>query len=248
MLRKLLRYEFTYYFRVFPPFYLVLGVLSLILGLTQPDGAFIDGPESVSLMVLGILYACLVVALFTIWLVMVIQRFRDNVLRDEAYLTLTLPVPVWTLTASKAASALCMFLLTLAAVVLSMLIAIAVNDPGRVALQWKEILAALSGVNGGMVAAGVLVGLIFILQQLFLAYAAMTAGRILPRFGGIAAWAAYLAVLILAVEPAVGAAYRAAGAAAFMPRLLAAGAVDLAFAALFFFVTNLLLKHTVNLE
>jgi hypothetical protein len=179
---------------------------------------------------------------------MVIQRFRDNLLRDEAYLTLTLPAPVWTLTASKAAAALCMFLLTLAAVALSIVIAIAVNDPGRLPELYSDALTVLSQAGGGTIIAGILVGLIFIIQQLLLAYAAMTAGRILPRFGGIAAWAAYLAVLILAVEPAVGAAVRAAGGAHGVPGLLAGGAVELAFAALFFCLTNLLLKRTVNLE
>jgi hypothetical protein len=246
MLRKLLRYEFKFYFRILPPFYLVLAVLSILMGLTQPSGAFFDGPEIISVMVFGILYGCMIVALFTIWLVMVIQRFRDNLLRDEAYLTLTLPAPVWTLTASKAAAALCMFLMTTAAVVLSAVISVAVNDASGIPEIIEQSRLALSGFSAATLILGALVGLITIVQQLCLIYAALTASRILPRFGGIAAWAAYLAVGILAVQPVSEAVYRLAGPD--VSGLLAVGAVELAFAALFFCLTNLLLKHTINLE
>jgi hypothetical protein len=187
------------------------------------------------------------VALFTINLIMVIQRFRDNLLRDEAYLTLTLPAPVWTLTASKAIAALAVFVMTTLAVILSMVLALAVNDFSRLPEAFGELLALLSRYNTGMIIAGAVVVLIAIIQQFFLMYAAMTAGRILPRFGGIAAWAAYLIVLTLVVQPVTQAVYDLAGLAT-VSGVLATGAVELAFAALFFCLTNLLLKRTVNLD
>ena len=86
MLGKLLKYELTAPSRVFIPLYIAILVVSIVNGLSlNLEILNIQGLATIVLM-------CLFISLFVITIVVTIQRFNKNLLKDEGYLMFTLPV------------------------------------------------------------------------------------------------------------------------------------------------------------
>ena len=95
MLGKLLKYELKATSRVFIPLYIAILVVSIINGLSLNLEIFnIQGLATIILM-------CLFISLFVITIVVTIQRFNKNLLKDEGYLMFTLPVSSKHLVLSK---------------------------------------------------------------------------------------------------------------------------------------------------
>ena len=95
MLGKLLKYELKATSRVFIPLYIAILVVSIINGLSLKLEIFnIQGLATIILM-------CLFISLFVITIVVTIQRFNKNLLKDEGYLMFTLPVSSKHLVLSK---------------------------------------------------------------------------------------------------------------------------------------------------
>ena len=95
MLGKLLKYELKATSRVFIPLYIAILVVSIINGLSLNLEIFnIQGLATIILM-------CLFISLFVITIVVTIQRFNKNLLKDEGYLMFTLPVSSKSLVLSK---------------------------------------------------------------------------------------------------------------------------------------------------
>jgi hypothetical protein len=90
------------------------------------------------------------------------------------------------------------------------------------------------------------IGLLVIVQQLFLIYACMTVSQLAPRFRGLIGFAVYMAVLTLVESPL----------SALVNEMLAEGTLKLwiraamlaVFAAVCFIAAVKLLEHTFNLE
>jgi TM2 domain-containing membrane protein YozV len=257
MLRKLLRYEFKALLRILPALYLALLVVAVAAGVSQRiagdevQGNIVSSVNIPTLLVnaLGIM----LFVLFTVNLVVVIHRFRDNLLKDEGYLMFTLPVSEWKLAASKGIAALCMFLLTGITWFLSLLVFGFITDPGEMLEQLPSLGEMLSGLDPLQLIIGTVTVLVVILQQIYLAYAAMTVSQLVPRFRGLAGFGVYLAVMIF-VEYPITKAVRSLFYSypsdlfrepVFLPVILL---LEAAFAALYLWGTSWLLKHTVNLE
>lgn len=95
MLGKLLKYELKATSRVFIPLYIAILVVSIVNGLSLNLEIFnIQGLATIVLM-------CLFISLFVITIVVTIQRFNKNLLKDEGYLMFTLPVSSKHLVLSK---------------------------------------------------------------------------------------------------------------------------------------------------
>ena len=95
MLGKLLKYEFRATGRTFLPF---LGALLLVSGISRLFGEISARGQNESmtteiLYVVGIVISSLLImAVLVVTFMLMIQRFRKNLLGDEGYLMLTLPV------------------------------------------------------------------------------------------------------------------------------------------------------------
>ena len=86
MLGKLLKYELKATSRVFIPLYIAILIVSIVNGLSlNLEILNIQGLATIVLM-------CLFISLFVITIVVTIQRFNKNLLKDEGYLMFTLPV------------------------------------------------------------------------------------------------------------------------------------------------------------
>lgn len=149
MLGKLLKYELKSTSRRLGVIYLIILVLSLVIGISGRSlfsGMFTTTFNFDDVMVFNgipfviilITYFIFVVALAVITLVVIVERFYKNMLMREGYLMHTLPVPTWMLVASKTISALIWDVLGGAVIILSLVI-IAVS--GGV---WKTIMTELS--------------------------------------------------------------------------------------------------------
>jgi hypothetical protein len=245
MLGKLLRHEFKALLRIMPVLYLALlglavaaGVSGRITGNWGPNGHTLNLFEQGPIVLFGIL----IFGQFVVNLAIVIQRFRDNFLKDEGYLMFTLPVPEWELAASKAIAALGTFLLTCAAAVLSLLICGFIGDSGNMQEALSVFWARLSATGPDRVIFGIATGLVGIFQQLCLIYASMTVSQLVPRFRGFAGFGVY-AVVMFAVEQPITRAVFSLNDSLFVFFFLEA-----VFAALYLWCVSWLLKHTFNLE
>lgn len=95
MLGKLLKYELKATARVFIPLYIAILIVSVVNGLSlNSDMLSIQGLATLILV-------CLFISLFVITIVVTIQRFNKNLLKDEGYLMFTLPVSSKSLILSK---------------------------------------------------------------------------------------------------------------------------------------------------
>ncbi|MDR0377171.1 MAG: hypothetical protein LBH70_05195 [Spirochaetaceae bacterium] len=255
MLGKLLRYEFKALLRIMPALYLALqapalaaGINSLRLGFSPATTDILEQGRITS--VLYTIWPMMFSALIVVNLALVILRFRDNFLKDEGYLMFTLPVPTWQLVASKATAALCTFLLTGIAGILSWLLFGLIIDPGNILkftlLMFQQDLARWNGADYASLIIGAVISLTIIFQQLCLMYAAMTVSQLVPRFRSLAGFGVYLAVLFILEYPLTRAVLTLPMTG--VPRLLVITLIEAAFAAFYLWCTSWLLKHTLNLE
>jgi hypothetical protein len=238
---KLLKYEFRYYFRVLPPLYIAIMIATLVARIqekTLRDGT----PFLLPLSVLG----ALIIAMAVITVILIIQRFTNNFMKDPGALMFTLPVTVWALTASKAIASFCMVLLGALAVAASGIIYV-VGTPDwvfNIPAPPIEIIVKTLFIC------------IMIFQQICLIYAVITASHILPRFRFAAGCAMYLVIMYFLQETVIrlvqGNAEVGRGMHFFangdILTQVPAGLVALALAALFFWATGFLLKRSYNLE
>ena len=242
-LNKLLRYEFKFYFRIMPPFYLALILLALAAGLQIRFS-----PNANAGRLIWVVWICVFTVAVAVNFILVIQRFRDNLLRDPAYLMLTLPVGPWSLIASKAISTFCVSVMSILTGAASLFFLTAAgNMAGENKMLFETFRNLLLHGDPVYTVLYTVSMLVLIFQQLCLIYAVMTASQILPRFRAIAAFIAYIAAASLVkqvIAPVLVAALVDGG----IPHIIWSVAVDLIFAALFFWLSGFLLKHTLNLE
>lgn len=115
MLGKLLKYELKSTSRIMGVLYLALLVVVAVVGFVA-RGTIWEATQgnAIAVVISGLIYTLLVMALLIITIVMVLQRFYKNLLKEEGYLMHTLPVPTWMLVASKTICSLIWILLSIA--------------------------------------------------------------------------------------------------------------------------------------
>ena len=96
MLSKLMKYELKATGRIFLLLFLALLVFAGINRFTIGPEKF-DTPAMISM----IIYIIIMVGMFVMTFIMMIQRFKNNLLSDEGYLMHTLPVKPWKHIVSK---------------------------------------------------------------------------------------------------------------------------------------------------
>ncbi len=159
MLGKLLKYDFRSMFRVFLPLWGVLLVVSFINSLTLNSDHNMGIPGAV----LVVAYIGIIIAVITVTLVLVVQRFYNGLLKSEGYLMFTLPVKPWQLIASKGIAAMVVTILSVLMGILSVLIVArqAVNLPSI-----SELLRGFQGIGGEHVLMLVLIFLLLVTSVL----------------------------------------------------------------------------------
>ena len=157
MLRKLIKHEFRATGRIMLPLFLILLVTSVganfsTRGLLETDNKLLD--------VLGVLlvmaFAIAIVGVCVMSMVVMVQRFYKNLLQDEGYVMMTLPVSVHQHIWSKLIVSAVWFALTLVVVCLACFImAFDVGFVHQIAAGFRELfqeicrnLSAYYAING----------------------------------------------------------------------------------------------------
>lgn len=141
MLGKLLKYEFKITGRTLLPIYAALLAITLLVKFVyKPHGIIMlpDGGTGILYAVIYLAYGCIISATGIITVVLLIQRFYKNLLRDEGYLMNTLPVPVSKNIAAKLIVAIFWSVMALLAGALSVAI---------IAANWQDIPEILSDLS-----------------------------------------------------------------------------------------------------
>ena len=191
MLRKLMKHEFRATGRIMLPLFLILLVTSVganfsTRGLLETDNKLLD--------VLGVLlvmaFAIAIVGVCVMSMVVMVQRFYKNLLQDEGYVMMTLPVSVHQHIWSKLIVSAVWFALTLVVVCLACLImAFDVELVQQIAAGFRELfqeiyrnLSTYYAINGTAIVAEFLV-LCFVgcCAMCLQFYAAMAIGHSFPN-------------------------------------------------------------------
>lgn len=217
MLAKLLKYEFKATGRVLLPLYAALLVLSLLGNLQR---GIIVGPWQLGIFegLVLVLYGCVFGASLVATVLLLIQRFYKNLLRDEGYLMHTLPVKPWQNVAAKLLTAVVWSVVGLGAATLSVFLL------GMDWLDWQtffedfgKIMAIMTeeyGLNVVIYALeGLLCTLLALAQSILSVYLAMALGHLAHRARVMWSVAAYIglhmaeyfvAALLMRIESATG--------------------------------------------
>lgn len=190
MLGTLLKHEFRATGRLMLPALGAMLVMSLLGNLAMRFIGQVEHPFP--LMVLAMIISVAVLALFAAWImafVLMIRRFRTNLLGDEGYLMFTLPVTVHDLIWSKLLTALCWIVLTgllVSLVLFGTIFHLAGTQLGEILRElpsWEQVWDGLAelGISRGqvyLVIAQYLLGLLVsVMANCLLFYAALAVGH-----------------------------------------------------------------------
>lgn len=260
MLGKLLKYEIPAMGRKIIPLYAAWAVTALLLGLTTQAA---DSKSEFIVVISGLLYTVVATAILVMTVVLIIQRYSNSLLGDEAYFNHVLPVSASAHIGNKLISAtLWVFVTVLVAIVTALLIALGALIVNANKFSFAEMMQDLSESefilpkHFGLVVIELLILLVgSVVKTVMQIYAAVTIGHQAANHTTLASIGAY--ILVLMFEATVG--------RMFMPVFLSTGLseaegimtitkvflpgliIELAFAAIYFFVCKYLMEKRLNL-
>lgn len=204
MLGKLLKYEFKLTARTLLPIYAALAGLTVLMCLTTKTPAemlFLFQGTIGELLLVAIYsaYGIMMSAVFIITVVLLIERFYKNLLRDEGYLMHTLPVTTGGLVFSKLAGAVVWSVISIVIGCLSvMLVAMDAHDWAKLFQEIGEAIVIFNrelGFHWVFYVLELLVLLLLMLGNAILhVYTAVTLGHIANRRKVLWSVAAYVGI------------------------------------------------------
>lgn len=184
MLAKLLKYEFKATGRTLLPVYVLLIAVSLLVKITVTGGHydFMLGDSLMGMLqaVIMLAYGCIIGTVCIVTVLLLIQRFYKNLLRDEGYLMNTLPVPPWQNIMAKLIPAVIWSLISLCMAALSVMII------GMEFTDWLSFFGELGEFIRRVITEFGPHGILFMLELLLLILVAM-AKNVLNVYVAIAA-------------------------------------------------------------
>ena len=259
MLNKLLKYEFKSTGRTFLPIYGALLITSFLTRLfvfnKDFSNSFFLGIFQV---VLSSLFGFLLMAVFILTLVVSLQRFYKNLLGEEGYLSMTLPVKPWQHICCKSLTSLVWYILSSFAAFLAFVIL--AYEKGMLGDFFKAIgiLIRRGSLNAQILTACgefFLFAALGILAFTMMLYASMARGQLNANKRLLTSFGAFLALNFL-VQTLLGVLGNLAAQWIFPVSddwaihvaLLLSIALEIFFLAGFFFITNHILSRKLNLE
>lgn len=203
MLRKLLKHEFRATARIMLPLFGLLVLASVganlsIRGMLDSDSTFLSTLGTILIM----LFTVAIVAVGIMAFILMINRFYKNLLQDEGYVMMTLPVSIHQQIWSKLIVSTVWFAATVLVIILACCItAFDIRFMGELWREMKNIVHAVIQYNHMDVVAN---GAAFALEALILcilgsvsfclrAYSAMSIGFSFPNHKGLLSVAFYIA-------------------------------------------------------
>ena len=257
MLGKLLKYEIPAMGRKLLPLYAAWAVTALLLGLTTQSA---DSKSEFMVVISALLYTAVATAIFVMTVIMIVQRYSNSLLGDEAYFNHVLPVSVSAHIGNKAISAtIWVFVTILVAVLTGILIGIGALIVSGEFPSLKDLLQAFGLIDlpdrFWLYFFEVLIlAVASIVKTIMQIYAAVTIGHQVQNRTTLASIGAYIAILIF--ESTVGRLlapllfkweYGTDGFLIFNRIVLPALILTLALSVLYFFICRYLMEERLNL-
>lgn len=194
MLSKLFKYEIKATGRIFLPLFLALLMFA---GITRVISAI--GPEkwATPAVISMAVYLIIMVGIFVMTFLMMIQRFYKNLLSEEGYLMLTLPVKPWKHIVSKLlVSMLWMVASGITALISILIIALKQGDITEIARQfsafYQQVFAQL-GSSVYLLSFEIIIGILISLASgILIIYAAIAIGHLFSRHKILASFGAFI--------------------------------------------------------
>lgn len=148
MLGKLIKYDLMADWKKYATLYAATLLVSIMLFTTGKIKENIHNNIILEIIedMFGVVFTTLIVAIGVAVVVLTVMRFYKNVVRDEGYLTHTLPVHTWEILVSKLISAYIWFLS--AFVIGSICIGIGMGEPFWLFDAFKELAETISEARG----------------------------------------------------------------------------------------------------
>lgn len=122
MLKKVIKYDFKAMLKELLPLYLIITILSIVYRVFDVIGTHVKIIQYITTTML-FLFVITCIGIFIYTFIVSIKRFYNNLLKEEGYLTHTLPVEKWKLIISKLIVSLLFFLFTTMVVTIAILVA-----------------------------------------------------------------------------------------------------------------------------
>lgn len=259
MLNKLLKYEFKSTGRTFLPIYGALLITSFLTRLFVFNKDFSNSFFlSLFQVVISSLFGFLLMAVFILTLVVSLQRFYKNLLGEEGYLSMTLPVRPWQHILCKSLTSLVWYIFSSIAAILAFVIL--AYEKGMLGDFFKAIVTLIrrGSLNAQILTACgefFLFAALGILAFTMMLYASMALGQLSANKRLLTSFGAFLALNFL-VQILMGVLGNLAAQWIFPVSddwaihvaLLLSIALEIFFLAGFFFITNHILSRKLNLE
>ena len=261
MLGKLLKYELPAMGRKLLPLYAAWAVTALLLGLSTQSA---ESKTEIMVIITALLYTAIATAIFVMTIILIIQRYKNSLLGDEAYFNHVLPASVSAHIGNKAISAtIWVFVTVLVAILTAILIAIgAIVVAGIEGYGIREFIHELYNFDYYIPAKFwlyfieiLILAIASIVKTIMQIYAAVTIGHQAQNRTTLASIGAYIAILV--VESTVGRVlapllfdieYDTEGLVNLTRIFLPALIVTVLFSAAYFFICKYLMEKRLNLN
>ena len=257
MLGKLLKYEIPAMGRKLLPLYAAWAVTALLLGLTTQSA---ESKNEFMVVISALLYTAIATTIFVMTIILIVQRYSNSLLGDEAYFNHVLPVSVSAHIGNKAISAtLWIFITVLVALLTGLLIGIGALIVSGEFISLRELIQGFYEIDlpehFGLYAIEVLIMVVTgIVKTIMQIYAAITIGHQVPNRTTLASIGAY--ILILIFESSVGRAmlpllinleYSEDGFINFNRVFIPGFIMAVIFSVIYFFICKYLMEKRLNL-
>ena len=257
MLGKLLKYEIPAMGRKLLPLYVAWAATALFLGLTTQAA---ESKNEFMVVISALLYTAIATAIFVMTIIMIVQRYSNSLLGDEAYFNHVLPVTVSEHIGNKAISAtLWIFVTILVAVFTGLLIGIGAVIVSGEFISLRELIQSFYQIDlpkhfGMYVIEVLLLTITGTVKTIMQIYAAITIGHQVQNRTTLASIGAY--ILILIFESSVGRAlmplvfnleYGADGFVNFNRVFIPGFILAVIFSVIYFFICKYLMENRLNL-
>ena len=257
MLGKLLKYEIPAMGRKLLPLYAAWAATALLLGLTTQSA---DSKNEFMVVISALLYTAIATTILVMTIILIVQRFSNSLLGDEAYFNHVLPVSVAEHIGNKAISAtLWIFVTILVAMLTGILIGIGALIVSGEFISLRELIRGFYEIelpkHFGLYVIEVLIMVVTgIVKTIMQIYAAITIGHQVPNRTTLASIGAY--ILILIFESSVGRAllplfinleYGTDGFVNFNKVFIPGFITAVIFSVIYFFICKYLMEKRLNL-
>ncbi|MBQ6501700.1 MAG: hypothetical protein IJI87_10050 [Mogibacterium sp.] len=257
MLGKLLKYEIPAMGRKLLPLYAAWAATALLLGLTTQAA---ESKNEFMVVISALLYTAIATTIFVMTIIMIVQRYSNSLLGDEAYFNHVLPVSVAEHIGNKAISAtLWIFVTILVAIFTGLLIGIGALIVSGEFISLRELIKGFYEIElpkhfGLYVIEMLILTITGTVKTIMQIYAAITIGHQVQNRTTLASIGAY--ILILIFESSVGRAmlplfinleYSEDGFINFNRVFIPGFIMAVIFSVIYFFICKYLMEKRLNL-